>query len=161
MTCHNTILDYAKRTCQHYLELFYFFVIGKYISANTRNGIWGEGAIDAISKKLDRELPGLRGFSGRNLRYMRTFYEEWSILESIPNCNLETAVAKTDSCSIELPILSSKIISLYVKTPQTRGYFLGWSGRQDLNLRPSVPKTDAIPSYATSRLWRASQESNS
>ena len=26
-----------------------------------------------------------------------------------------------------------------------------WSGRQDLNLRPSVPKTDAIPSYATSR----------
>ena len=29
--------------------------------------------------------------------------------------------------------------------------YLAWSGRQDLNLRPSVPKTDAIPSYATSR----------
>ncbi len=26
-----------------------------------------------------------------------------------------------------------------------------WSGRQDLNLRPSAPKADAIPSYATSR----------
>ena len=28
----------------------------------------------------------------------------------------------------------------------------GWSGRQDLNLRPSAPKADAIPSYATPRL---------
>ena len=26
-----------------------------------------------------------------------------------------------------------------------------WSGWQDLNLRPSAPKADAIPSYATSR----------
>lgn len=93
-------------------QLLLYFAIGKYISTNTRNGIWGEGAIDAISKKLDRELPGLRGFSGRNLRYMRTFYEEWSILESIPNSNLETAVAKIDSYIIELPVLSSQIISL-------------------------------------------------
>ena len=30
-----------------------------------------------------------------------------------------------------------------------------WSGRQDLNLRPSVPKTDAIPSYATPRFYGA------
>ena len=36
-----------------------------------------------------------------------------------------------------------------------RGNSLVWSGRQDLNLRPSVPKTDAIPSYATSRLFGA------
>ena len=93
-------------------QLLLYFAIGKYISTNTRNGIWGEGAIDTISKKLDRELPGLRGFSGRNLRYMRTFYEEWSILESIPNSNLETAVAKIDSYIIELPVLSSQIISL-------------------------------------------------
>ena len=71
--------------------------VGKYISTNTRNGIWGEGAIDAISKKLDRELPGLRDFSGRNLRYMRTFYEEWNYLEKLPNINLETTVAKIDS----------------------------------------------------------------
>ena len=26
-----------------------------------------------------------------------------------------------------------------------------WSGRQDLNLRPSVPKTDALPGCATPR----------
>ena len=31
--------------------------------------------------RLDRELPGLRGFSARSLRDMRKFYEEWSCLE--------------------------------------------------------------------------------
>ena len=59
-----------------------YYGIGKYISLNSRNGFWGKGAIDAISEQLDKELPGLKGFSARNLRYMRTFYEEWSMLDS-------------------------------------------------------------------------------
>ena len=36
-----------------------------------------------ISARLDKELPSLRGFSARNLRYMRMFYEEWSDLDSV------------------------------------------------------------------------------
>ena len=51
--------------------------IGKYISLNSRKGFWGKGAVDAISEKLQRQLPGLRGYSSRNLRNMRQFYEEW------------------------------------------------------------------------------------
>ena len=62
-------------------QLMLYFGIGKYISLNSRNGFWGKGAIDAISEQLDKEMPGLKGFSARNLRYMRTFYEEWSYLE--------------------------------------------------------------------------------
>ncbi len=57
-------------------QLMLYYGIGKYISLNSRNGFWGQGAIDTISEQLCRELPGLRGFTGRNLRYMRTFYEE-------------------------------------------------------------------------------------
>ncbi len=64
-------------------QLLLYFSIGKYISQNSRNGFWGKGAIDAISEQLDREMPGLRGFSARSLRYMRTFYEEWSFLDDI------------------------------------------------------------------------------
>ena len=63
-------------------QLMLYYGIGKYISLNSRNGFWGKGAIDTISEQLDRELPGLRGFTSRNLRYMRTFYEEWEILDS-------------------------------------------------------------------------------
>ena len=68
-----------------------YYGIGKYISLNSRKGFWGKGAIDAISQRLDKELPGLRGFTSRNLRYMRTFYEEWEMLDSISRleCTLE------------------------------------------------------------------------
>ena len=82
-------------------QLILYFGIGKYISLNSRNGFWGKGAIDTISQRLDMELPGLRGFSARNLRYMRTFYEEWKILDRSPirvenndNLNLAHVCAK-------------------------------------------------------------------
>ena len=63
-------------------QLMLYFGIGKYISMNSRKGFWGKGAIDTISERLEKELPGLKGFSARNLRYMRMFYEEWSFLDS-------------------------------------------------------------------------------
>ena len=64
--------------------LILYFAIGRYISLHSRDGFWGTGAIDIISQKLQNELPGLRGFSARNLKNMRTFYEEWSFLEGNP-----------------------------------------------------------------------------
>ena len=63
-------------------QLMLYYGIGKYISLNSRKGFWGKGAIDTISERLNKELPGLRGFTSRNLRYMRTFYEEWSFLDT-------------------------------------------------------------------------------
>ena len=71
--------DAARSVNEKQLTLYYG--IGKYISLNSRSGFWGKGAIDAISERLDKELPGLRGFSARNLRNMRTFYEEWAMLD--------------------------------------------------------------------------------
>ena len=43
------------------IQLAVYFSIGKYISRHTRKGVWGTGALDAISNQLRRELPGLRG----------------------------------------------------------------------------------------------------
>ena len=71
----------AKLINREMLSLYYG--IGRYISANSREGFWGTGAIRTISEKLRKELPGLKGFSQTNLKYMRIFYEEWSpIIES-------------------------------------------------------------------------------
>ena len=95
--------DAAKTVNEKQLMLYYG--IGKYISLNSRNGFWGKGAIDAISDRLDREMPGLRGFSARNLRYMRMFYEEWADLDDEPQTlsestsNLALASAKSLSSS--------------------------------------------------------------
>ena len=74
-------------------QLLLYYGIGRYISLNSREGFWGKGAIDAISARLERELPGLRGFSARNLRNMRIFYEEWHGV-SMDKSNLADTSAK-------------------------------------------------------------------
>ena len=55
-----------------------YFYVGGYISKKTRNAKWGTGAIDALSERLQVELPGLRGFSPSSIKRMRVFFEAWS-----------------------------------------------------------------------------------
>lgn len=69
----------AKAVNQEQLALYYG--IGRYISANSRKKNWGKGAIETISNQLRAELPGLRCFSARNIKNMRTFFEEWQMIE--------------------------------------------------------------------------------
>ena len=57
------------------LKLYFF--VGGYISKKTRNAKWGSGAINALSERLQVELPGLRGFSVANMKNMRIFFEAW------------------------------------------------------------------------------------
>lgn len=63
-------------------QLSLYYGIGCYVSKNSREGFWGKGAIEAISQQLQKELPGLRGFSATNIKNMRSFYEEWSPIVS-------------------------------------------------------------------------------
>lgn len=65
----------AKSVNKEQLSLYYG--IGKYVSEHSRKGYWGTSAIEQISEKLQKELPGLRGFSERSIKNMRRFYEEW------------------------------------------------------------------------------------
>lgn len=55
-----------------------YFYVGGYISHKSRNAKWGSGAIDTLSKQLQAELPGLRGFSATSIKRMRVFFEAWS-----------------------------------------------------------------------------------
>ena len=59
-------------------QLSLYYGVGLYVSANSREGTWGTGAIKSISEQLQRELPGLRGFSEESIKKMRTFAEFWS-----------------------------------------------------------------------------------
>lgn len=72
----------AQLANKELLSLYYS--IGKYVSANTRKGTWGKGAVQSICDQLHRELPGLRGFSPSAVKRMRTFYEQWQLLEFRP-----------------------------------------------------------------------------
>jgi predicted nuclease of restriction endonuclease-like (RecB) superfamily len=65
----------ASATNKEQLSLYYG--IGCYVSKNSREGFWGKGAIETISQQLQKDLPGLRGFSAANIKFMRQFYETW------------------------------------------------------------------------------------
>ena len=54
-----------------------YFGIGRYVSCKTKTEKWGTGVIDTISAHLQKEMPGLRGFSGKSMRKMRQFFEAW------------------------------------------------------------------------------------
>lgn len=64
------------------VQLLTNYAIGKYVSMNTRNGVWGTGALRAISERLRKLLPGLRGYGETQLKEMRLFYEGWSFLDT-------------------------------------------------------------------------------
>lgn len=66
----------AKLANRELLSLY--FNIGEYISIKSRTATWGANAIAYISKLLQQELPGLRGFSESGIKRMRTFYEGWA-----------------------------------------------------------------------------------
>ena len=82
----------AKIANAESLRLYYF--IGKTIDKEAKRQKWGGKALDSISKKLQQELPGLRGFSGSNLKKMRVFYNAWksdNLIGSLATNQLENS----------------------------------------------------------------------
>ena len=83
-TIKNAILQgqYEASKGVNRIQLATYFSVGKYVSANTRQGVWGTGALEAISTRLRKLLPGLRGYSSESLKLMRKFYEGWKSLDA-------------------------------------------------------------------------------
>lgn len=79
----------SKATNAQQIKLYY--AIGAYLEFQSDAQSWGSGAIDSISEQLQKELPGLRGFSSRNLLFMRRFFKEWSHLVSNPISELASS----------------------------------------------------------------------
>ena len=100
------------------IQLAVYFGIGKYISLNTRKKNWGTGALKIISDRLQKDLPGLRGFSENSLKNMRKFYEEWQMLDAnlsvitdeLQKSNSATAVVELQSTNNQIDISNSMII---------------------------------------------------
>ncbi len=89
------------------IQLALYFAIGKYLSQHTRKGVWGEGALAAISEQLRKELPGLRGFSETQMKDMRRFYEAWNMLDS----NSAVATAELQNSENQIDIFYTLSIS--------------------------------------------------
>jgi predicted nuclease of restriction endonuclease-like (RecB) superfamily len=55
-----------------------YWDLGKQIVEKQEHTQWGSGFIDQLSKDLKEEFPEMGGFSSKNLRYCRAFYEYYS-----------------------------------------------------------------------------------
>ena len=52
-----------------------YWDLGKQIAEKQETAKWGSGFIDQLSRDLKEEFPAMSGFSAKNLRYCRAFYE--------------------------------------------------------------------------------------
>ena len=54
-----------------------YWTVGREISQRMQEHGWGGKVVDRLAGDLRREFPDMKGFSLRNLRYMRSFAEAW------------------------------------------------------------------------------------
>ena len=57
--------------------VLHYWEIGRDILANQARRGWGAKVIDRLAADLQRDFPKLRGYSVRNLKYMRAFAQIW------------------------------------------------------------------------------------
>ena len=55
-----------------------YWQIGRDILERQQRETWGAKVIDRLAADLKREFPDMKGFSVRNLKYMRRFAEVWN-----------------------------------------------------------------------------------
>jgi len=54
-----------------------YWDIGKMITRRQEGGTWGKSIVTQLSKDLQTEFPGMKGFSAQNLWYMRQIYTKY------------------------------------------------------------------------------------
>lgn len=81
-----------------------YWNIGKYISKKTESDGWGKGTVEELSRFIQKEMIGSRGFSVQNLWRMKQFYEVYlafpklsSLLRELTWTNNIIILSKTKS----------------------------------------------------------------
>ena len=59
-----------------------YWDIAASIVAKQQESAWGDGFLTQISRDLQGEFPQMKGFSLRNIKYMRQWYQFWSAAEN-------------------------------------------------------------------------------
>jgi len=71
-----------------------YWEIGGEIERKQHEQGWGKSIVELLAKELQKEFPGIQGFSARNLWRMRNFYLEYSQIEILPPSVAELDDAK-------------------------------------------------------------------
>jgi predicted nuclease of restriction endonuclease-like (RecB) superfamily len=128
-----------KRVNTELLQLYW--EIGEEIDRQQREQGWGKSVVEVLARELQKEFPGVQGFSASNLWRMRNFYVEYSqntILQPLvaesENSNLAPLVReikKTNLPSLVAEISWSKniVIMEKCKDPLQREFYIKMTKR--------------------------------
>lgn len=97
--------------------------IGRIIVEKQEQLGWGDGVVEQLGRDLQTEFPGVRGFSRRNVFYMRRFYLAYRDDE------------KVQTVSAQIPWSHNTLILDRCKSPEEREYYLGVAARFRLSYR--------------------------
>ena len=82
-------------------QLFLYFNTGRAISQKVKAENWGESVIKKLAYDLQRQLPGLKGFSFTSLKRMRQFYEAY---QDLPICSpVGSAIGSPLATQLQIP----------------------------------------------------------
>jgi hypothetical protein len=133
MPANNTYSKFVQEVKQQILEsrynaarlvnkelLLLYYNIGKMLHEKIRQAKWGDKVLQNISADLQKELPGLKGFSFRNLKNMRKFFKAYASLPIGQTMSAQikraikgqTASALNDDISIQTLFFSLSFSSL-------------------------------------------------
>lgn len=94
--------------------LLLYFQIGRILSLRIREKGWGSKILKMISRDIQAEFPGIRGFSIRTLFRMSQLYEKYSFLQFVPSllAQLSTGVPDHESDGGKDPEQTNELISV-------------------------------------------------
>lgn len=93
-------------------SLLLYYRTGRLLSARITSTDWGDAALEIISKGIQKNFPGIRGFSIRNLYNMRQFYEAYSSIEILQSLTAESRhnkVLQLATAEISIPETSQSV----------------------------------------------------
>jgi predicted nuclease of restriction endonuclease-like (RecB) superfamily len=117
-----------------------YWDIGKMIVARQKGKSWGKAVVENLASDLQKEFPGMQGFSSQNIWYMRQFYLEYG-----GNQKLQPLVG-------EISWTKHLVIMAGCKTDEERMFYIEMTKRFGLcyktHLAPEIGEISAVSENA-------------
>jgi predicted nuclease of restriction endonuclease-like (RecB) superfamily len=111
-----------------------YWDVGRIIVEKQKGRSWGKGIVDRLAADIQREFPGIAGFSKRNIQRMRAFYLAYtSEVVIVPQPAAELDSINLPQVAAEIPWFHNVILIEKVKDPLQRLWYAqktvqhGWS----------------------------------
>jgi len=106
-----------------------YWEIGEEIDRQQRERGWGKSIVEVLAQELQKEFPGVQGFSARNLWLMRNFYLEYS-----SHANLQPSAAEIQNSNLpplvaEISWTKNIVIMQKCKDPLMREFYIKMTKR--------------------------------